>query len=58
MAFALDLEVVAEGIETPEQLNYLIDNHCQIGQGYLLARPMPSDDFDNMLHSQRILNLS
>lgn len=58
MAFALDLEVVAEGIETLEQLNYLIDNHCQIGQGYLLARPMPSDDFDNMLHSQRILNLS
>ncbi len=58
MAFALDLEVVAEGIETQEQLNYLIDNHCQIGQGYLLARPMPSDEFDNMLHSQRVLNLS
>lgn len=58
MAFALDLEVVAEGIETQEQLTYLIENHCQIGQGYLLARPLPAIDFDNMLHSQRVLHLS
>ncbi|MGH2872959.1 MAG: EAL domain-containing protein, partial [Solirubrobacteraceae bacterium] len=35
------LEVVAEGIEYPEQSNTLRDLGCQTGQGYLFARPMP-----------------
>jgi EAL domain-containing protein (putative c-di-GMP-specific phosphodiesterase class I) len=40
MAHKLGLKVVAEGIETPAQLAFLRDNRCEMGQGYLLARPM------------------
>ncbi|HEY2630078.1 MAG TPA: EAL domain-containing protein, partial [Usitatibacter sp.] len=40
MSRSLDVEVVAEGIETEEQLEELKRLGCQRGQGYLLARPM------------------
>jgi EAL domain-containing protein (putative c-di-GMP-specific phosphodiesterase class I) len=40
MAHALDLEVVAEGIETREQAGFLLVYHCEFGQGYLYSRPM------------------
>ena len=39
---SLDLDVVAEGIELPEQENSLHDLGCEIGQGFLFARPMDS----------------
>lgn len=39
---ALDLDVVAEGIETVEQLGYLIEAGVTHGQGFLLARPVPA----------------
>lgn len=32
---------MAEGVETAEQLQALMDMGCEIGQGYLLGRPMP-----------------
>ena len=41
MAHKLSLEVVAEGVETTEQLDFLRENGCEMGQGYLLARPIP-----------------
>jgi diguanylate cyclase (GGDEF)-like protein/PAS domain S-box-containing protein len=40
---SLSLEVVAEGIELPEQANSLEELGCELGQGYLFARPMDSD---------------
>jgi EAL domain-containing protein (putative c-di-GMP-specific phosphodiesterase class I) len=40
MSRSLDVEVVAEGIETEEQLEELKRLGCHHGQGYLLARPM------------------
>jgi diguanylate cyclase (GGDEF)-like protein/PAS domain S-box-containing protein len=40
---SLDLDVVAEGIELPEQENSLHDLGCEIGQGFLFARPMDSE---------------
>ncbi len=40
MSASLEVEVVAEGIETEEQLEELKRLGCQRGQGYLLARPM------------------
>ncbi len=43
MASSLSLEVVAEGIETPEQALALADLGCTLGQGYLLGRPVPED---------------
>jgi EAL domain-containing protein (putative c-di-GMP-specific phosphodiesterase class I) len=36
----LGLQVVAEGVERPEQLDALLDLGCRYGQGHLLARPM------------------
>jgi EAL domain-containing protein (putative c-di-GMP-specific phosphodiesterase class I) len=44
IADALSLRVVAEGVETAEQLAVLKDLGCQYAQGYLLARPLAVDD--------------
>ncbi|MGH8086367.1 MAG: bifunctional diguanylate cyclase/phosphodiesterase [Lysobacter sp.] len=41
LARALDMEVVAEGIETPEQHRILMGLGCEFGQGYLFGRPVP-----------------
>ena len=41
MAHQMGLEVVAEGVETEEQLEILRDWNCEYVQGYLLAKPMP-----------------
>jgi EAL domain-containing protein (putative c-di-GMP-specific phosphodiesterase class I) len=41
MAHHMDMTVVAEGIETREQQEDLVQRHCDILQGYLFARPMP-----------------
>nr|WP_067286221.1 EAL domain-containing protein [Marinobacterium profundum] len=49
MAHKLGLKVVAEGIETPEQLAFLRENRCEMGQGYLLARPMPLESVMQLL---------
>lgn len=43
MAHDLNFKVVAEGIETVEQLEYLQINSCEGGQGFLLCVPLPSD---------------
>jgi EAL domain-containing protein (putative c-di-GMP-specific phosphodiesterase class I) len=40
MAHKLGMKVVAEGIETQEQLEFLRENKCDYGQGYLLSRPL------------------
>ncbi|MHB1333709.1 MAG: EAL domain-containing protein [Sulfuriferula sp.] len=39
----LGLEVVAEGVETVEQLRFLHTHHCDMMQGYYLSRPMPAE---------------
>ena len=49
MAHALDIRVVSEGIETAEQLDMLKSINCEIGQGFLFAKPMPIEDYDKML---------
>jgi diguanylate cyclase (GGDEF)-like protein len=43
--------VIAEGIETPEQLAFLSDHHCAEGQGFYLSRPMIAEDFSALLKS-------
>lgn len=45
----LDLSVIAEGIETEDQLEALIDMGCRLGQGYLFARPGSLDDVNGVL---------
>lgn len=46
MAHRLGLQVIAEGIETDNQLKFLRDQGCELGQGYLLGRPLPASDFE------------
>lgn len=46
MSDALNLKVVAEGIETEQQLNYLTTELCEYAQGYYLGKPMPADQFE------------
>jgi diguanylate cyclase (GGDEF)-like protein/PAS domain S-box-containing protein len=49
MAGALDLEVTAEGVETPDQLDNLQRMGCPRAQGYYLARPAPAADITQLL---------
>jgi diguanylate cyclase (GGDEF)-like protein/PAS domain S-box-containing protein len=46
MAHTLGIKVIAEGIETKEQLNLLKNTHCDYGQGYLFSRPVPAAEFE------------
>ena len=43
MGHSLHLDIVAEGVETPAQLELLRDLGCGMMQGYLVAPPMPAD---------------
>lgn len=49
MAHGFKLEVVAEGVETAEQREFLLRQGCDVTQGYLYARPMPADAFEAFL---------
>jgi predicted signal transduction protein with EAL and GGDEF domain len=49
LAKALNLRVIAEGIETKEQLRYLIKKECHLLQGYYFSRPIYPEDVPNML---------
>jgi diguanylate cyclase (GGDEF)-like protein/PAS domain S-box-containing protein len=51
---ALGMRVLAEGIETPAQASFLLENHCELGQGYLFGRPQPADELRTRpLHPSR-----
>ena len=49
LATALNLDVVAEGVETHEQADFLTRHHCNILQGFLLAKPIPLQNVIDML---------
>jgi EAL domain-containing protein (putative c-di-GMP-specific phosphodiesterase class I) len=46
MAKDLKLQVIAEGVETKEHVDFLKNSHCDIAQGYYFAKPMPLEEFD------------
>ncbi|MGC9526815.1 MAG: two-component system response regulator [Limnospira sp.] len=52
LAHHLKMDVVAEGIETREQLNKLIQLGCEFGQGYLFSQPLPSREATQFLTGQ------
>jgi len=54
MGQSLDLEIVAEGVETQSQLDYLREVGCDEVQGYFFGRPMPANEFEEFLKSWRI----
>jgi EAL domain-containing protein (putative c-di-GMP-specific phosphodiesterase class I) len=43
MALSVGVTVVAEGVETPEQLQFLAEHHCDEAKGYLISRAHPAD---------------
>jgi diguanylate cyclase (GGDEF)-like protein len=45
----MHLTVVAEGVETPAQQGFLIENGCHGAQGYLFSRPLPAGEFSRLL---------
>ena len=49
LAHGLGLQITAEGVETPEQADYLVRQGCDVLQGYLFARPMPVGEFQAQL---------
>ncbi len=51
MASALRLTLVAEGIETAEQMDFLRANGCHLGQGFFYSRPVPADQFRLLLQA-------
>lgn len=52
MAQALGWRVIAEGVETEAQRDFLLAHRCAYAQGYLFGRPMPAEAFEAWLRSQ------
>ena len=50
LAGSLGLEVIAEGVETETQRNFLAEHGCHSYQGYLYSRPLPLNEFETWVH--------
>jgi diguanylate cyclase (GGDEF)-like protein/PAS domain S-box-containing protein len=55
LARSLQLQVIAEGVETEEQLSYLTRHRCDQIQGYYFSRPVPAAQFEQLLNEDRAL---
>ncbi|WML38308.1 EAL domain-containing protein [Neobacillus sp. OS1-2] len=53
MGLNLNFTVIAEGIETDEQLSFLKENACKVGQGYLFSKPLPAIEMQNFLINRK-----
>jgi diguanylate cyclase (GGDEF)-like protein/PAS domain S-box-containing protein len=52
MATSLNLAIIAEGVETQEQLDFLAQLNCHLYQGYLFSEPLALEGFEALLRSQ------
>jgi diguanylate cyclase (GGDEF)-like protein/PAS domain S-box-containing protein len=57
MAHSLSLNVVAEGIETQEQLIFLQQHLCNEGQGYFFSKPLPAQEFEKIISELEVETL-
>ena len=55
MGRSLNMGVVAEGIQTRDQLEFLRDRHCPEGQGFYFGAPMPAREFTELLNSGAVI---
>lgn len=58
MAHQLNLQVIAEGVETKAELDFLLKNECDAIQGYLFSRPLPTREFDKLLVSKKCFTIA
>ena len=53
LAHSLKLDVIAEGVETEEQLSFLQENGCDVIQGYIVSRPIPAPAFAQLVRERQ-----
>ena len=49
MAHSLNINIIAEGVETIEQIDFLTRHHCQTMQGFYFSKPLPAEQFSRLL---------
>lgn len=55
LAKSLDMEVITEGVETREQVGFLLGYGCDIFQGYYFSKPIPVNDFEEKFLNKKFL---
>jgi EAL domain-containing protein (putative c-di-GMP-specific phosphodiesterase class I) len=55
MGKSLKLNVIAEGVETNDQANFLRDHKCDEMQGYYFSKPIPENEFADLLRNGQSL---
>ena len=54
LAKSLNLDIIAEGVETIEQKEFVLNNGCKNIQGYLYSKPMPVDEMEVYLQNKML----
>ncbi len=58
MAHQMNLKVIAEGVETPEELHFLKEHQCDEIQGFLFSKPLPKEEFEKLVASRKKMEFS
>lgn len=53
LAKSLGMTVIAEGVETAEQLSFLKEKNCDLVQGYYYYKPMPKEEIEKVMQENR-----